>query len=387
MVQYYRHIHGRLGRDDGGLSLNEALVKNYPPNVLEKADALLGQAKALAQGDERASNWLRLVDYAHRHFRLLAQVVHLYNAYETSRTVENLKQMQPAVAAVNAFAAEVEGLDKADPAFVRSYFPNYAIWKKDVRSNANQIGSPFKWDFDAILASNMLPGRDRNSTAIPRAAKAPVLDGKLDDEVWKQTPAQKLHEIGMGKVAAETTVRLAFDEQALYVAFECAEPLIEQMGVRECQRDGPVWRTECVEVVLDPFAEGTKMMHFIATPSATGIYDGRRGYIDDPLHPLVLKGQEDVSWNPEWRHAFTIEKERKVWTIEMAFPFTTLGVPAPAEGARWRVNFARERNRSDWPGAKAKSEPQEVYLWSPNLQKVSIIDETAFGDMYFVRKP
>lgn len=387
MVQYYGALQSRLGRDDGGLSLNESLVKNYPAAVLERADALMAQAKDMAAGDERALNWLRLADYSRRQIRLMANVTHLYAAYEINRTVENLKQVQQAVEVFRKFVDEIEGLDKTDPVFVKDYFPKYDLWKKFVRTNYKQIGSPFKWDFDAILAANLLPGRDRNSAVIRRLSQAPVLDGKLDDAAWKDVAPITLNEIAMGKIETPTRMRMGYDDKALYVAFECEEPLIADMKVRECKLDGPVWRTECIEILFDPFAEGLKYMHFIATPFATGVYDGRRGYIDDPLNPLVLANAEDTSWNPEWKHAFTIDAERKVWTLEVAIPFSTLEAPMPADGAHWRANFARERNRATWDAPQFKDAAQQIYLWSPNLQKVSITDQTAFGDIYFGKKP
>lgn len=386
MAQYYSVLQGRLGRDDGSLSLNEALVKNYPPSLLERAGALLAQAKGMTQGDERATNWLRLTDYGHRYIRTMADVAHLYGAYEINRTVDNLKQVQAAAEAFRKVVDEIEGLEKADPKFVRDYFPNYRLWKDGARTDAKQIGSPFKWDFNAILAANLLPGRDRNSAVIPRLPNPPAMEGRFDDPAWRGVEPIALSEIAMGQVLAPTRMRMGYDDKNLYFAFECAEPLIDEMNVRECKRDGPVWRAECVEVVLDPFAEGTKHMHFIATPFATGIYDARRGYIDDPLHPLVLSGGEDATWNPEWKHAFSIDKERKTWTVEMAIPFTSLEVPPPADGSRWRANFARERNRANWGLDKYKTAAQDVYLWSPNLQKVSILDATAAGDLYFGRK-
>ena len=387
MVRYYNLIHSRLGRDDGGLLVNEAVVKNYPATLLEKADTLLALAKRQAKGDERAANWLRLVEYSHRHLALTARVCHLYAAYEINRTVDNLKQVRDAVVACRELAGEIEKLGEAEPAFVKQYFPNYGIWRKHVRTNGDQLGSPFKWNFDAILASGMLPGKDRRRGVIPRLAKAPVIDGKFDDEAWKGVKAQALFEICMGAIAAPTRVKMGYDDRNMYFAVECDEPLMEEMVVQEYKRDGFVWRTECVELLFDPEAEGAKLLHFIASPTKTGVYDGRRGYIDDPLHPLVLRNREDASWDPEWRHAFAIDKTAKRWTLEIAIPFKSLGVPPPVEGERWRANIARERNKNRWNPRKYRSAPINIYAWSPNLQKVSLQDQSVFGDLYFGAMP
>lgn len=388
MVNYYNLIGSRIGRDDGRLLPNEVMVKEYPPAVLEQAAVLLSQAKTMVADDQRATNWLRLVEYSFRQIRCSAETVHLYHAYEINRTPDNLRQVAVPVAELGRLADEIAALDRTAPDFVRDYFPKYSSWKDGVRTNENKYGSSFKWGFEAILAGKMLPGRDRRVGVIRRLAQAPAIDGRLDDPAWKDVAPESLYEIGLGPLDVQTRLWMGFDDRALYFAFECQEPLIDQMTVRECPRDGPVWRTESVELFFDPDAQGVKRMHFMATPSATGIYDARFGYLDDPLHPLVLRGAEDTSWNPAWRHAFAIDRQRKVWTVEIEIPFESLGVRAPADGSRWRVNFGRERCRGSWGTGKSdKRIPVQMYLWSPNLQKASALDQTAFGDLYFNRKP
>src|SRR4051812_27403109 len=60
-----------------------------------------------------------------------------------------------------------------------------------------------------------------------RADKAPVLDGRLDDAVWKTAEAsepftQKVPE--GGKAASERTiVRVVYDKDTLYVGIDCPQ--------------------------------------------------------------------------------------------------------------------------------------------------------------------
>ncbi|MCH7788784.1 MAG: hypothetical protein IH940_05015, partial [Acidobacteria bacterium] len=59
-----------------------------------------------ARQDERAGNWIRVADFSRRHFSLIASVYHLYQAYETNRTMANLKQVGKAVQEAQAGRVE-----------------------------------------------------------------------------------------------------------------------------------------------------------------------------------------------------------------------------------------------------------------------------------------
>jgi hypothetical protein len=191
-------------------------------------------------------------------------------------------------------------------------------------------------------------------------------------------------EISLGKLEATTRFKLGYDEKNIYAAFECQEPQIEEMVVPALAHDGDVWDFECIEIFFNPEADGAKYMHFIAGPSPENRYDARLGYIEDPYHPLF--SVEDVSWNPEWRHAFKIDKANKRWTLEVAIPFASLGADCPADGAHWRANFGRERHKDRW-GTKFADAAVELSLWSPNLQKGNFCDASVAGDVFFGRKP
>jgi len=379
----YRRVEGGAAKLDGG---PEIFPSMYPPHVLEKLESLMELAKTQAAGDERVTNWLRTADLARRHLSLIAKVYLIHNTYECNRTMENLKQTRDAVAEYSALAAEIQALGKKERKFVREYFPNYSRWS-DVATNAGHLGAPFKWDFEALIQAGMLPGKSRGRAVAARLKTAPRIDGVLDDAEWGNAPWVEIREIALGKSEAATRVRIGYDDKGVYFGFECGEPLIEEMVVKNYGQDGTVWRTECVELFFDPEGNGEKLMHFIAAPSEGTRYDERQGYIDDPLHPLVLKKQADASWNPEWAHAFQIDKAAKRWTIEIAIPYSSLGVEPPVEGARWRVNLGRERGKSRWDPVKYRKIPVELMLWSPNLQKASFMDTSVFGDLYFGRVP
>ncbi|HRU06520.1 MAG TPA: carbohydrate-binding family 9-like protein, partial [Candidatus Brocadiia bacterium] len=198
---------------------------------------------------------------------------------------------------------------------------------------------------------------------------------------WVDVP-----DVSLGKTQAATRMRLGYDDKNLYVAFLCEEPKMDEMVVKEYGHDGPVFNTECVEIFLAPDGVGQKRVQICVSPTPQGRWEGRYGYIDDPLDPIALSGKPDVSWNPQYRTAYRIDRAAKKWTVEIAMPFEELGVSAPALGTRWRGNFGRERHLRLWDPKKYDGQ-SEYSLWSPNLQGATFTDPAAFGDIYFGAVP
>jgi hypothetical protein len=66
------------------------------------------------------------------------------------------------------------------------------------------------------------------------------------------------------------------------------------------------------------------------------------------------RGAPDVSGDIGWDcKGCTVKaaKDKDAWTVELAIPLKALGVTKPLAGARWGVNFARDRKA----GAAEKS--------------------------------
>src|SRR6266849_4263202 len=69
----------------------------------------------------------------------------------------------------------------------------------------------------------VIPPEKAQPIRVPRFDKAPVIDGKLDDEVWKQAAVLKdFYQIQPGDNIAPskpTEVMIGYDSRTLYVAF------------------------------------------------------------------------------------------------------------------------------------------------------------------------
>ena len=164
---------------------------------------------------------------------------------------------------------------------------------------------------------------------IPRTASGITIDGNLDDAAWDSAAKVRLSYTNEGEPApVGTTAMLTWDESNFYVAFECEEPHVDRIKADVENRDGPTFYDDSVEVFVDPTRSGRDYFHF-STNTLGAQFDQR-----------VF----NAGWNGEWQSAVNVDK--RMWTAEIAIPFATLGVGAPASGSQWGLNLTRNRTTS-----------------------------------------
>ncbi|UCH34995.1 MAG: carbohydrate-binding family 9-like protein, partial [Armatimonadota bacterium] len=164
--------------------------------------------------------------------------------------------------------------------------------------------------------------------SISPIAAPPHIDGRVDDACW-QTAARIGPFVLMGSAAdptQETHAWAAYDEGALYLAFECIEARMQDLRAARSARDSDVWHDDCVEVFLDPQRDRRHYFHLAVNANAA-MYDER----------AALRPDE---WDGEWHAAATRDSDR--WTVEIAVPFATLGADPPGVLEAWGFNLARE---------------------------------------------
>jgi hypothetical protein len=159
-----------------------------------------------------------------------------------------------------------------------------------------------------------------------------------------------------------------YDDQRLYVAFECEEPSPSSIVAYDVPRDGPVYRMDCVELFLDPesAAWSRRYYHFIVAPAGNALYDDRTGF--------KTAGDQDETWNAEGlQYGFHVDREKKRWTVTISIPFASLNARPPSPGAVWMGNFARERFAGGF---------RQLMLWSQGGAG-GFCDPASFGRIRF----
>jgi len=182
-----------------------------------------------------------------------------------------------------------------------------------------------------LLGVNLLKAQQapfdscRKVLHITRVNHGPKIDGRLDDPIWREiTPISDFvqYEPDNGAAPSETTyVYVAYDEDYLYLAFDCRDSEPDKIMADIAPR-GEVRSNDRVGVILDTYNDRRTAYRFWVNPY------GIQGYSTDTI----------------WRSAGRITEQG--WTAEMAIPFKSLRFPRRREQI-WGINFFRKIQRKD----------------------------------------
>jgi hypothetical protein len=173
---------------------------------------------------------------------------------------------------------------------------------------------------------------------IPKISAAPIIDGKLDDVMWSNAARINVAHAAMGDPSQVTTdVLLAYDSDNLYIGYIAHESLTDAIKKTVTKHDGPVFYDDSAEFFLDPWGK-------------------RHEYYQLAVNVLGTKFDSKINnaaINPDWKAVASQTSDG--WMIEIAVPFTSLGIVPPKSGDIWYANFGRNR----W----VSGEP-EYLIWS-----------------------
>ena len=160
------------------------------------------------------------------------------------------------------------------------------------------------------------------------------IDGVLTEHVWQNGNAatefkqRDPHEGGVP--SQKTEVRLAYDDDALYVGARCWDTAPESLLVRLTRRDVSI-PADRFSIYLDPFYDRRSGYYFLVN-CAGALFDGT----------LSNDGAEDASWDGVWDAKTKVDDQG--WTLEMRIPYSQLRFQK-ADQYRWGVNFRRRIER------------------------------------------
>ncbi len=174
-------------------------------------------------------------------------------------------------------------------------------------------------------------------------ASPPVIDGRLDDAVWK-TAARisgftqlELHE---GAPATERTeIYLGYDDNNLYVAAHCYDSQPDKIVTTSLTHDSDVSYDDSLTILLDTYHDGRTA--YLFTTNSGGVQ----------VDALVRNEGEEV--NLDWDGIWSVEGKRDAtgWTVEIAIPFSSLHFPSRPDQV-WGFNverdIARKHEKSFW---------------------------------------
>ncbi len=155
--------------------------------------------------------------------------------------------------------------------------------------------------------------------------KPPEIDGNINDSCWKNASSLKLELVEPGKkIRFPTQVKICYDKNALYISARQFIPEGGKLTATVKTHDGPVWEDDCFEVFLDPHHTHTEAYHLIVNVLGT------------KFESSTVSGK---GWDGLWKAS--TKKGNNFWDVEIAIPYSSLGVVSPEAGTSWGFNIKR----------------------------------------------
>jgi hypothetical protein len=193
-------------------------------------------------------------------------------------------------------------------------------------------------------ASTALPPEKAEPVRVARFDKAPVIDGKLDDEVWKQAAVLRdFYQTSPGDntpASKPTEMMIGYDSKFLYFAFRCYDDP-DKIRATVAKRDN-IFNEDNVRVFIDTFNDQRRAYVLAFNPYGVQ-QDGimTEGLGTDFNVDVVMDSKGII--NPD------------SWTVEVSIPFKSLRYEA-GKGKLWGFHVWRNIDRLN----------DEIDSWMPN---------------------
>jgi len=200
-----------------------------------------------------------------------------------------------------------------------------------------------------------------------QVAEDPVLDGRLDKEVWQSVESGSfIRANDQEDPQFATEVKAVWSPRGVTFGFRMEEPEMENLAMdigAETRNASLLWWDDNIEIFIDPSGSRRGYFQVIVNPNGA-IYDAR---------------ERDSSWNAE-----AIETAAHLgddyWSLEVFIPydvFTEEEIEMPGTGVQWHGNFTRHR-----VGDRSQREYQGFNVTTGNPSH----NQNSFGPLPFIER-
>ena len=179
------------------------------------------------------------------------------------------------------------------------------------------------------------------------------LDGKLDEAVWSRIEVIKDFVMQVpvegGSPTERSEIRIAYDENNLYIAIQFYDKESEEIKAFQKKRDVSLKTDDQFQWILDTYLDGRNAYYFAINPA---------GAIGDGLLTIGQGSSLNLNWDGIWRAWTHIHAEG--WSAEIRIPFRTLNFDPNND--TWGINFQRTIRRKN-----------EEILWSGHLRSQGLL--------------
>jgi hypothetical protein len=163
------------------------------------------------------------------------------------------------------------------------------------------------------------------------------IDGIMNEAAWTRSDSvtrfiQAMPDVG-APATEETTVRILYDEEYLYIGAELYDSEPDGITAQFLHQDFETHDDDVFAVTLDTFLDHRNSFMFLINPRGA-VKDGQT-FDNSRTHNLAWEGVIDVRTSIHDRG----------WTVELAIPFTTLRFDPERGEQSWGMNFLRRLRR------------------------------------------
>jgi len=232
------------------------------------------------------------------------------------------------------------------------------------------------------------PGASFPAARAVRVDVSPVMDGRLDEEVWQSTEVlgnfiQRIPRDG-APASEPTEVRVLYTNEALYVGAWLWDSEPDRIVDGEAIRNAPLDDSDAVLLVFDAFADRQNGFVFGTNPSGIEFDgqvtdEGRAGNLGGGGGGGGGRFQRgagsgfNTNWDGSWDVATS--RDERAWYAEFRIPFSTLRY-GPGDVQTWGFNVMRRIRRYN----------EESY-WSPVPRQYDLVRVSYAGFLEGVEPP
>ena len=363
-LEIFSRLEGESSLEGG--AKNDSLLPNpralltviYQPQTLKNMSAWLGLAMKQAR-HPKAKKRMELVKIQFDYLKNLAEICHLYAAYQIApnrdlleamgKRVEERRQMLDKIFAV-------KGYPKA--------WENVLIFGHTLRKTVDVNGylhapitAPLNWNIKVMLNK---PLNTKPPVAEVKKISGAVPVENLESGPWARIPWHDIGEISGGTLQRKSRFKTVYDDKKLYIAVESELP--DSILVKPLGRDGKAYVRECIELMID---SGKSYCHMVVNPSE------EISCYDEKWNPII--GKMESGWNGKW--SYRNYRQNGKWNVVFEIPWSDLDAVKPLPGDVWRINIARM--------SYIQSNFREMLLWAPNYSRLTFSDKNIYGEFIF----
>ncbi|MDP8238340.1 MAG: metallophosphoesterase [Candidatus Hatepunaea meridiana] len=179
-------------------------------------------------------------------------------------------------------------------------------------------------------------------TSCYKTKKSPKIDGQITEKCWSNPVTSFFGSDGKAMKTDSVYFYFSYDKKNLYLAAICNDEDISGLTTNAQDRDGAVFKDDCVGYFIQPDLEDDIVYQLYFNPNGT-IYD------------VKFFKDEDGQWQTEreWSGKYKMKtfRDDKSWSIEVCIPLKQLGVKVKSDN-KWGINFRRKQPRlktnADW---------------------------------------